>query len=602
MTRNRFVLIFICIFIVLPSIAQERDSLRLYKKIKKAAYKYRLTRLAYEATFRDPEPQEYPEPATKEEKQVNPYLKVRGSVIRKINITVYDPFGYSVNDTTPKKIDWSQRMGNNIHVTTRKFIVYNRLLFHENDSVDALKFSESERLLRAAVFVNDARIYVVPTKSRDSVDVNVVVQDKWPVTIPAEVTDQNANAQFRNNNLFGSGQQFEQYAKVTRDLLYTLKGYYNISNIDNTYISSQLGYLSDPSETNVYLNFDKPFYSFFATWAGGLSLNHTWRTYTHTDTIEGITTKMPLNNFGYDVWLAKTIKVSDRKTLFNQSTNIILGGRFYNGIYLNRPSFTLDTAHQYLNNSAFIGNVGFAVQQYYKDKYIYRFGANEDVPEGFVVQFIYGGLKRELNKIRYYNGVEVARAKHFDFGYLSATFSYGIFYNVKVPNDVTTNYNIQYFSELMRKGNWFFRQFLNFNLVHGENKIEKQKITLRSDDLYGFQPESLTGNTKMVLNSETVAYMPYNLIGFKFAPVLMVGLGMLGDPLNPIVQSRLYQGYSLGMMIRNENLLTSTFQISVGVYPFFPDKKNLSIIYNPVTSFTLRVRAFSVGRPDFIAY
>jgi hypothetical protein len=139
-------------------------------------------------------------------------------------------------------------------------------------------------------------------------------------------------------------------------------------------------------------------------------------------------------------------------------------------------------------------------------------------------------------------------------------------------------------------------------LLHGENKIEKQTVSLRTDELYGFQNGSLSGNTKMVLNSETVAYMPYNFIGFKFAPVLMVGLGMLGDPQNPLLKSRLYQGYSLGLMLRNENLLVSTLQISVGLYPFFPDKKDFSFVYNPVTSFTLKIRGFSIGRPDFIPY
>jgi hypothetical protein len=318
--------------------------------------------------------------------------------------------------------------------------------------------------------------------------------------------------------------------------------------------------------------------------------------------VQDLVKRIPLNSFRYDVWAAKQIKLSERKTLFNQSTNAIIGARYFDERYLNRPGPDIDTARSFLNSQAVITNIGIAVQQYYKDKYIYRFGANEDVPEGLMIQFIVGGLKRELNKVRYYNGIEIARAKHFSFGYFSATFSYGIFYNTKVANDVTTNYNIQYFSELMKSGRWFFRQFMYFNLLHGENKLQKQTVTLRGEDLYGFQPGTLSGNTKMVLNSETVAYMPYKFIGFKFAPVLMIGLGMIGDPQNPIVQSRLFQGYSIGMMLRNENLLTSTFQISVGLYPFLPDKKDLTVMYNPVTSFTLRVRGFSVGRPDFIAY
>jgi len=153
----------------------KKDSLRLYKKIQKIAYKHKLTHMAYDAVFVKPEAKEYPKhPASKEEKNVNPYLKYQGKIIRNINITVYDPFGYSVADTTPRHINLSQKAGNRLHVTTRKWVIHNKLLFKRNDSINALSLSETERLLREAVYVNDARVSITPLKSKDSVDVNVV--------------------------------------------------------------------------------------------------------------------------------------------------------------------------------------------------------------------------------------------------------------------------------------------------------------------------------------------------------------------------------------------------------------------------------------------
>jgi hypothetical protein len=581
-----------------------KDSLHIYKKIKKLAYKHKVTRWAYDAVFVDPEPKEYPtQPVTEESKNVNPYLNYEGTFIRKITVTVHDPFGFNVNDTIRRPINTSQKVGNRLHITTRQFIILNRLLFKQNDTVNGLKFSESERILRQALFINDARIFIEPTQNKDSVDVNVVVLDRWSLDVPLIVTDQYANVNFRNKNLFGSGQQFEQSAGYKRSGERDYRGSYSLSNIANTFISAQLGYNSNSSQTNAFLNLDKPFYSFFATWAGGISVNHTWTDFIWSDTIENISKKIPVCILGYDVWAAKNFKLAKRKTLFNQSMSLIVGARYFATDYLNRPNFSIDTGRTNINASAWLGNVGFAVQQYYKDKYIYRFGANEDVPEGLIAQYTYGILKEEGYKLRYYSGIEIGRAKHFDrFGYLTATFSYGVFYNVKVPNDVTTVYKLYYFSDLIRGGQWFFRQFINFNWVHGENKILNNKITLNSSDLYGFSQQSLKGNTKLVLNAETVTYLPYSLIGFKFAPVVMVGLGMIGDKEHPVVQSRLYQGYSLGLMIRNENLIVNTFQISIGVYPFLPDTPGPSFVYNPVTSFSFRVRLFSVSKPDFIAY
>ena len=85
------------------------------------------------------------------------------------------------------------------------------------------------------------------------------------------------------------------------------------------------------------------------------------------------------------------------------------------------------------------------------------------MPEGLIVQLIYGTYKKEMSKLRYYTGIEIARAMHFNFGYMSATLSHGIFFNRYVSNDITTNFKLNYFSDLHRKGNWFFREFLNFN-------------------------------------------------------------------------------------------------------------------------------------------
>lgn len=598
------------LFFLLPALnaqkdtLNQKDSLKLYKKIKKFAYKRKLTRMGYDAVFVEPKPVEYPkEPASKEEKIVNPYLKYQDKIVRNIRIKVYDPFGYSVTDTVPRKINALERVGNRAHTTTRKWIIINKLLFKENEPLNPLELSETERVLREARYINDVTIFITPSAtSTDSVDVNVTVVDKWPVTIPFLVTDVFVNAKFRNYNLFGVGQTFEQFAEIRRPNLLDFYGSYGIDNIDNTYITASLYYRTNKDITQTSISFDRGFYSPLAKWAGGIYLGKAWAFYDYKDSLDE--PHRARNDYiSYDVWGAKSFKLSRDTTLFNQSTNLIAGARYYATEYQRRPGADIDPGRTILNTYGVVGNIGFAIQQYYKDKYIYRFGANEDVPEGIIIQYIYGGMKVESKKIRYYSGIEVARAKHFKrLGYLSATFSYGVFFNKQVANDVTIRYNLYYFSNLLKKGRWYFRQFIKYDYVHGENKISNERITINSDDLYGFDSGSLSGNTKMVLNSETVAYLPYNLIGFRLAPVATAGIGLIGSPEHRLAESNLYQAYTLGLMVRNENLLSSTFQFSFGIYPFFPDGGNYVLKYNPIASFTLRVRAFAVSKPSFISY
>ncbi len=580
-----------------------KDTLKFYKKIKTVMYKHKLTKMAYDAIFVEPKPIEYPKhPGSKEEKIVNPYLKYQDKIIRNINIRVYDPFGYSVTDTVPRKITTLEHAGNRAHTTTRKWIIINKLLFKENKPVNPLELSESERVLREARYVNDVNISIVPTKNKDSVDVNVVVVDKWPITIPFLITDVFVNAKFRNYNLFGVGQTFEQFAQIRRPTVLDFYGSYGIDNIDNTYITASLYYQTNKNVTQTSVSFDRGFYSPLAKWAGGVYLSKAWSFFDYKDSIDE-PKRVNLDNIQYDVWGAKSFKLSKDTSIFNQSTNIITGGRYYANEFQRRPNADIDPNKTVLNSYGAVGNVGFAVQQYYKDKYIYRFGANEDVPEGLIIQCIYGVLKVESKKIRYYSGFEIARAKHFKrFGYISVTLTYGIFFNKHVPNDVTTKYNLYYFSDLLKKGRWYFRQFLKYDFVHGENKLNNERTTISPDDLYGFNSGSLSGNTKMMLNSETVAYLPYNVIGFRLAPVITAGFGVIGSPDRPLAQSNLYQAYTIGLMVRNENLLSSTFQVSFGMYPFFPDGGNYILKYNPIASFTLRVRAFAVSKPAFISY
>ncbi len=162
---------------------QTQDSLELYRKIRKFAFKYRFTTLIYQGIFVDPGPET---PETKpveaipdQPLSVDPLMAYKDKIINKINIVVYDPFGHTVYDTLKTEGNIVEDLSNRYHVRTRHRIIRNRLLFKQYDKLDPLKVSESERLLRAANYINDARIYIKSSAEGDSVDLTVVILDKW---------------------------------------------------------------------------------------------------------------------------------------------------------------------------------------------------------------------------------------------------------------------------------------------------------------------------------------------------------------------------------------------------------------------------------------
>jgi hypothetical protein len=603
MQYRRYIWIGLVLFFFADLKAQERDTLDIYKKIRRSAYKHKSTKLLYQAIFIDPVPQQYEEkPLSDEQKEADPNTAYSGKIIRKIKIIVYDPFGHSVNDTFTRNINRLQKAGNDIHITTRHRIIRNRLLFKVNDTVQMIRITESERLLRQAGYINDARIIITGDPKGDSADITVRVLDKWSLTPIVGASMEGGYIRLRDRNLSGYGQTYEQEVGYFKSTGYEFKGDYNIANIKNTFISSDLVYSVGREGTKTGLSFNRPFYSPLARWAGGVSAGRTWGRYFYKDTIDAPEQSVAINYYNYDLWVAKSFALGQQKNT-EKNSNIIIGARYGTTRYLQRPSFTIDTNILNINTDIYLANIGYSMRKYYKDQFIYRFGANEDVPEGLLIQFTYGFIERELKGTRYYSGIDISNGRHFKkYGYLSGNITYGTYYRAGFKNNSTINAGIFYFSDINKNRKWYFRNFVNFHIIHGVNKEPYEKVTLKSGEMYGFNPGDISGTGKMILNLEAVAYAPYNIIGFKFAPVLLAGFGILESDLQKYSSGKIYQAYSTGLLIRNENLLNSSFEFTIGFYPEFPDGHRDVFKLNPVGSFTLKVRSFDISKPGTVAY
>ena len=590
-----------------------KDTSDIYKRLKKIAQKHKVTKLLYESVFTDSK--EPLDPSTSKnisksnnQKKVDPNAKYVGRIIRSIKVEVYDPFGHSVNDTMVRVINRLQKLGNKTHVTTRGIIIRNLLLFKKNDKVDILKVTESERIIRQIGYVNDARIYLTGSnRSKDSVDVKVVVQDRWSWDLSLQATSATSGeVAFRDYNLIGSGQQLAQsYSQDFSDHTYEYDNHYIITNIGHTYISSTFSYILKTDFQQVGESFDRPFYSPLAKWAGGVSNTKTWATYSYleTDSSARKLRKTPLEYFSSDYWIGRSFNPGRKNTIDNRSRNFTIAVRYANTQYQYRPPFTIDTNKVNTNSSLYIGNLGYTVRRFYKDKYIYRFGANEDIPEGWLVQGLYGVLQREEFKLRYYLGFQASYGKHFSkIGYLSGSYSYGSFFNKSVRDDATVNLGAFYFSDLYRMGRWSLRQFLYYKFIYGINKTSLENITLNSSEMYGFASGNLKGTRKMVLNLETVLYSPIQILGFRFAPVILMGFGMVDTEQPRFFQTQIYQSYATGFLIRNENLITSSLQITVGAYPYTAPGTSTHFRVNPIAGLTLKVYGFAMTKPAPVAF
>lgn len=585
--------------------AQSDSTPDLYKNIHKYSLKHKVTRWIYSGIFVEPKKEEEAPASTPRTERVDPYHKYKGKIIRHIDVRTMDPFGYSVDDTAQAPVSIVQTWGNRLHRKTRPRIVRNLLLVKPLHRLDPLEVSESERVIRASPFVTDARIIVEPVEgSRDSVDLLVFVHDKWSIDVDGEADLTSASVRIRDKNLLGWGQSIQQRVgyKLGETELY-LAGSHEVYNFRKSHISTNAYYSMSPDADNLGFSIQRPFYSPLATWAAGVSWGQGWSRFKQLDTTGVVLSDHSLSPAALDLWAGRSFRLGDGSEPGSSNSNFVLAARYAQTRYSARPPRAIDPERVYSNNSLFLVSTGLSIRQYYKERYLFRFGNSEDVPEGLLLTFTTGMEKRELTVNRPYLGADVSRGRNYEnFGYLSAGLGYGTFFQNRNVVDGTFNLRLLYFTDLRTWGRWHVRQFFRFNAVYGYSKPSYINLDLNGSQLYGYSSGSRVGTHKELFRSETVFYAPWSFLGFKIAPVVLAGFATMGNESDAIFSGRIYSAFTVGLLVRNENLLVGTFELSLGFYPYLPATASSAFRFNSFDSFSAGAPSFDFTEPSEIQY
>jgi hypothetical protein len=340
-----------------------------------------------------------------------------------------------------------------------------------------------------------------------------------------------------------------------------------------------------------------------ALWAGGVSLSRSKSKLTYGKPEEEKVTT-PLESYRPDIFLGRGFPIKKGKTDLQRGTKIIVFGRYYNTTYAQRPGPELDSLFSYPESNTYLTSVGYSSQKFYKDKYIFKFGVSEDIPEGSVAAFTVGYQKIEHKEGLPYTGFKIGSGKHFaGRGYLSTTAETGFFINKGKAYNGCFQLKTLYFTERFLIGSWAFRQFVDYRITHGFMRDGLQTININGQNgINGFTSSQLNGSNKMVLNTQCVMYTPYRLLGFRFAWFLSTGFGIIGNSPKKMLKSHVYQAYGVGVLIRNEHLIFSTIQLSFGVYPNVPERDNVYVRYNSLKIQDFRYSNFFYPPPSIITY
>ena len=578
----------------------KKDSSEVYRDIQAYSKKNKFTKFVHKLLFKPINPK-------KNKKRIvrTNYRNFEGKIIRNINIVTLDPFGYSEIDTTKKPRNWVEKNGNFIHTKTKKLAIQNLLLIRENKPLDSLLVKESLRLIRTQSYISRVAISTnLIAKNADSVDIDIRVLDTWSLQPRVSISDSKSSFQFNERNFVGSGHTFNsQIQKRYSDGKSAYKLEYIVPNIKNSFIQTKLNYFKDLDDNyGKTIKINRPFYSPFTKWAGGIDWNQQFR----KDTLPDANWVYAKQNFKYntqDFWIGKAFKLSKGNDENERVTNLIVSGRFLDIKYIESPTIDYDPNNFYASEHFFLSGIGISTRKYVEDKYIFKNGQTEDVPIGKILG-ITGGYQFKNDTGRFYLGSQLSFGNYFKWGFLSLNFELGTFFNHTVTNQTAFTFQANYFTNLIEIGKWKLRQFFKPQLTIGINHLNYAGDQLSINEDYGISgfKSAIYGNQKAILTFQTQAYSPWRVLGFRLNPYFNYTIAMLGNEETPIQNTPVFSKIGIGFIITNDYLVFRTFQISLAYYPTIPGSGNNVLKTNAFETSDFGFQEFGLDKPRTVIY
>jgi hypothetical protein len=267
------------------------------------------------------------------------------------------------------------------------------------------------------------------------------------------------------------------------------------------------------------------------------------------------------------------------------------------------PLQTEEKTNPIYNSRTFVlGGITFFKQNFYTASYIYGFGRTEDVPYGHNIS-LYTGWTRQLGLERPYVGFEAEKSivtPRNEFYTLGLHM--GAFQNKGRAEDGVFLISGSLLSRLIPYRELLIRQ----SFIVDYTRVYRQRTLLPLDinDTYGlryFRADSLLGTSRFHISTETLAFTPTSILGFRMAPFVSGEMAMLATNNQSIFYHKPYFGFGGGLRTRNENLVFGTIEVRLVYFPRTVQDINRFVIR---VSSNLRVKytASFVKRPDFVLY
>lgn len=493
------------------------------------------------------------------------FLDFDGLVIRNIDVHVFDRYSKRLSNIDLDSININSNEKDNAN----QKLVKRQLLFKEGDVVDATLFADAERYLRENTIYTDAVIQIVPSSDCLFADVIIYVIDNrhwraifWAspesITVGVEMVDFAGLPQ--SLRVFGSG-----LFNLTNP--YRFGASYRINNIARSQVDLEASYdKQNIAEVSRFL-LEKRFIAYNTKWAGSIDISNNSRKETENGFADEISPHYNMGAVRKDVWLARSFAMPN---LFpnKKSMRFIISGRSTINHFYKIPEAL--PIQNYVNRQFYLGSFGIANRDWYAFEELYRFRDFDYVPKGFNIAILGGHEVNQFLGSRWYTGTTLNYNRLYKkFGYLQKEMQYGAFIRNGNYEQITAQFNVNYFTNRLDIGKFGFRQFIRGSSTLSYNRPSTEFFSF-SNQIRGLNSNNINmfGTRSFVVNFESVLYTPVKWWTSRGNLFLFADLGYISDRERGLLfKNPIHQGYGIG--IRFQHLITAInyLQISFGYYP-----------------------------------
>ena len=475
-----------------------------------------------------------------------------GKTIGEIGINrnpIFDPGG-----------NWIERAANKTHMLTRERVIRRDLLFKPGDEFDPQLIVRTKQLLRSRDYIADIDIAVKPDPT-DSTRVNLLIttRDSWTISADGALHSEGRTmVGLSDANIFGTGNSLKVMTNFSRDD-FSYGGNmveYEIPNVLGTFYTANFNagrnFYSSTLDLGLRKEFLRP-----TDYEIGLTYNNIKdkRYMIEQDT------SLLVKERNLDAWGGYS------HFLRRIGSSIYLTGRYNYSRVSRRPEVGPRYNPALHDQDALLVGVGLYREKFYSANMIYGFGRREYLAAGYKAEVTSGYTWGEFSNAVYL-GITCEAGGFCPIGYIMGGATLGSYID---PHDgmwqrSAIDVDLRWFSNLFLFRQSRIRQFLTLNYTQGWNRWEGSDESIRFTSTNGLQAlkEYAIGTNRMILNSETVVFTPYQPLGFRIAFFGFADFGLLGYSPN-IFKNEFFTSFGFGVRLRNERLVFNTVQIRLGI-------------------------------------